>query len=70
MCHGIVHESRLVVTLQVPRLYAFGQGDDALATFDGEVLEGYGRGSSQLGFPTANLPPAAAEGLPRGVYFG
>lgn len=59
-----------MVVLQIPRLYAFGEIESALASFDGEVLKGFGRGSSQLGFPTANLPPASAEGLPRGVYYG
>jgi len=38
------------------------------------VTTGFGRGSAQLGFPTANLPPGplaeALAGLPAGVYFG
>ncbi len=40
----------------------------------GPVIAGFGRGSKQLGVPTANLPPEplAEElaGLPAGVYFG
>lgn len=40
----------------------------------GAVATGYGRGSRQLGVPTANLPPeplaAQLAGLPDGVYFG
>ena len=38
------------------------------------VVRGFGRGSRQLGVPTANLDPAelgaALAGLPDGVYFG
>ena len=40
----------------------------------GAVTTGFGRGSRQLGVPTANLPPEPLEaqlaGLPDGVYFG
>ncbi|KCV71315.1 hypothetical protein H696_02261 [Fonticula alba] len=40
----------------------------------GRIVHGFGRGSSQLGIPTANLPEnisnAAAHHLPTGVYFG
>lgn len=40
----------------------------------GEVIHGFGRGSKQLGYPTANLSvenlPSKAAKLPKGVYFG
>jgi riboflavin kinase len=40
----------------------------------GPVCKGYGRGSKQLGFPTANLPQFDKElskhGVNRGIYFG
>ena len=57
--------------LQVPPGYHLQSGPRRLA---GEVTTGFGRGSAQLGFPTANLPPEpladALAGLPSGVYFG
>ena len=41
---------------------------------EAEVVSGYGRGSKQLGVPTANLRPADVSAetnvLPHGVYFG
>eukprot|EP00271_Cylindrocystis_brebissonii_P006500 TRINITY_DN19276_c0_g1_i1.p1 TRINITY_DN19276_c0_g1~~TRINITY_DN19276_c0_g1_i1.p1 ORF type:complete len:586 (-),score=102.93 TRINITY_DN19276_c0_g1_i1:654-2411(-) len=41
---------------------------------EGEVIAGFGRGSRQMGVPTANLPPEKVgpllEGLERGVYYG
>ncbi len=45
---------------------------------EGGVQAGFGRGSRDLGFPTANLPPQQGdaaeqrklEALPQGVYFG
>lgn len=40
----------------------------------GTVVKGYGRGSSQLGFPTANIEPEECKttfsDLDIGVYFG
>ncbi|RZC33396.1 Flavokinase domain containing protein, partial [Asbolus verrucosus] len=40
----------------------------------GEVVKGFGRGSKELGIPTANYPNDVVDGLPRdvepGVYFG
>ncbi|KAL1921378.1 uncharacterized protein VTP21DRAFT_11094 [Calcarisporiella thermophila] len=40
----------------------------------GEVVKGFGRGSKELGIPTANLPEHATESLSReldtGIYFG
>lgn len=57
--------------LQVPEGYAHPAAPIRLA---GSVTHGYGRGSKQLGVPTANLPPAPLReqlaALPDGVYFG
>ena len=43
-------------------------------TFEGEVIKGFGRGSKELGCPTANIPIEPYEDLlkeyPNGVYFG
>ncbi len=40
----------------------------------GDVVSGYGRGSRELGIPTANLDPdalgSALDGVPPGVYCG
>ena len=40
----------------------------------GEVVKGFGRGSKQLGIPTANYPESIVEKLPeefdQGVYYG
>lgn len=40
----------------------------------GEVIKGFGRGSSQLGCPTANFPQDVVKKLPKdlepGVYYG
>ncbi|KAF5273101.1 hypothetical protein FQA39_LY07591 [Lamprigera yunnana] len=40
----------------------------------GEVVKGFGRGSKQLGIPTANYPSSVVQNLPtdlkNGVYFG
>lgn len=40
----------------------------------GPVVTGFGRGSSQMGVPTANIDPVpladTLKQLPRGVYFG
>jgi len=56
---------------QVPPRYAFPGAPLQLA---GNVTTGFGRGSRDLGFPTANLPPAPLQEqlqhLPSGVYFG
>ncbi|CAK9290537.1 unnamed protein product [Gordionus sp. m RMFG-2023] len=41
---------------------------------EGLVVKGFGRGSKQLGYPTANFSENAIESLPKtlrnGVYFG
>ena len=40
----------------------------------GEVIKGFGRGSKELGIPTANFPEAVIESLPSdfdtGIYYG
>ena len=40
----------------------------------GEVVKGFGRGSKQLGIPTANYPNSVVDNLPeafnQGVYYG
>mmetsp|Transcript_38200 Transcript_38200/g.75189 ORF Transcript_38200/g.75189 Transcript_38200/m.75189 type:complete len:180 (-) Transcript_38200:495-1034(-) len=45
-----------------------------LYCMEGKVVKGFQRGSKQLGWPTANLDPAAftgvLDGVPRGVYCG
>ncbi|KAK9816431.1 hypothetical protein WJX72_000132 [[Myrmecia] bisecta] len=60
-----------IAVLQVPKCYAFAQSPLYL---EGAVVTGFGRGSKQMGVPTANLPPeplaAKLEQLPLGVYFG
>ena len=56
---------------QVPEHYELQHSPVRL---HGNVTSGFGRGSKQLGFPTANLPPEPLKkelhGLPKGVYFG
>ena len=57
-------------TFEVPPLYAMRNKVEMRAP----VVSGFGRGSRQMGVPTANMDPAvlAAElsGMRRGVYFG
>jgi hypothetical protein len=57
--------------MQVPQGYAHPLAPIRLA---GPVVAGFGRGSKQLGVPTANISPAelaaALDALPSGVYFG
>ncbi len=57
--------------VQVPEGYVFSRTPLRL---HGKVTTGFQRGSKQMGFPTANLPPEPLteelEGLPKGVYFG
>eukprot|EP00959_Pyramimonas_sp_CCMP1952_P201946 4222902-Pyramimonas_sp.AAC.1 len=59
------------MVLQVPELYWMKWGTRFMT---GEVVVGFGRGSSKMGVPTANINPAEIveeiEGLPNGVYFG
>ncbi|KAI8110147.1 hypothetical protein M9435_001826 [Picochlorum sp. BPE23] len=60
-----------VAHLRVPKNYAFARGP---VYMKGEIVQGYGRGSKELGVPTANLAIPDVEdqiaGLPLGVYFG
>ncbi|KAL3137429.1 hypothetical protein ABBQ32_006950 [Trebouxia sp. C0010 RCD-2024] len=70
--HSYVDENDLyIATLQVPENYRLQRDPVKL---HGAVTSGFGRGSRQLGFATANLPPRPLEqeldGLPKGVYFG
>jgi len=57
--------------LQVPPGYRFAAAPLAL---ESTVVTGFGRGSRQLGVPTANMDPAPLaqqlQQLPQGVYFG
>lgn len=57
--------------LRLPRLYALPSGPRRL---EASVVHGFGRGSRQMGVPTANLPPEELgeqlAGLARGVYYG
>lgn len=61
-----------VAVLRVPDLFAIPSG--RTVAMEAEIVRGFGRGSRDLGFPTANLDPAevaeAIQGLPTGVYFG
>ena len=56
---------------QVPVDYALPGGPVLLG---GPVVTGFGRGSRQMGVPTANIDPVPLQdvlsGLPLGVYFG
>lgn len=60
-----------IATLQVPENYKLQRDPLQL---HGDVTSGFGRGSKQMGFATANLPPKPLaqqlKGLPKGVYFG
>jgi len=60
-----------VAVLRVPEGYALRAGPVHLR---GHVTTGFGRGSKQLGVPTANIPPEPLRDqlskLPNGVYFG
>lgn len=58
--------------MQVPAGYSFMR---APIEVEEEVVTGFGRGSKQMGTPTANLRPDALfagplQDLPLGVYFG
>ena len=56
---------------QVPAAYLLHAGP---RRWGGDVTVGFGRGSKDLGVPTANLPPESLKDvlpdLPCGVYFG
>lgn len=59
---------------QLPPLPSSAQPLDCVYRLKGKVVGGFKRGSKQLGFPTANLDPAAFRStlvnVPRGVYIG
>ncbi|KAL4537256.1 hypothetical protein Ndes2437B_g08402 [Nannochloris sp. 'desiccata'] len=63
--------SNYLAKMKVPEGYGFGENAIHL---EGEVVVGFGRGSKQLGVPTANIAPAGLEEkleqMPAGVYFG
>jgi len=63
--------SNYLAKMKVPEGYGFRQKAIHL---EGDVVVGFGRGSKQLGVPTANIAPAALqeklEDMPAGVYFG
>jgi riboflavin kinase len=65
------HTSAATCGLQVPPGYRFSA---APVVMEGTVVTGFGRGSRQLGVPTANMDPVPLQQqlqqLPRGVYFG
>lgn len=56
---------------QVPPRFQLAKGPIHL---QGNVVTGFGRGSKQLGVPTANIPPQELQSqladMPKGVYFG
>lgn len=60
-----------LLAAQVPPNYRFAAAPLHLSS---TVVIGFGRGSKQLGVPTANMDPAPLEQqlqqLPQGVYFG
>ncbi|EGD79973.1 hypothetical protein PTSG_13009 [Salpingoeca rosetta] len=49
-------------------------GAQVMASLEGKVVKGFGRGSKELGIPTANFPEDVVEGLPesmtQGIYYG
>eukprot|EP00056_Hartaetosiga_gracilis_P008312 m.118463 g.118463 ORF g.118463 m.118463 type:complete len:160 (+) comp12893_c8_seq2:43-522(+) len=50
------------------------QTQSVLVVLQGEVVKGFGRGSKELGIPTANFPEDVVESLPedvqQGIYYG
>ena len=63
--------SNYLAKLKVPEGYGFR---DKAIHLEGEVVVGFGRGSKQLGVPTANIAPGPIADqiadMPAGVYFG
>ena len=63
--------SMYLARLKVPEGYSHGA---APLLLQGAVVRGFGRGSRQLGVPTANIDPGpladVLESVPSGVYFG
>lgn len=62
----------LLLPLQVPLGYRIP--GEQFVQLESTVVTGYGRGSKQLGVPTANMDPEPIQQqlqqLPQGVYFG
>ncbi len=77
MCLEVLGEGAGVgedaMILRVPENFAIPNVTSPIF-LEAEVVAGYGRGSKQLGVPTANLKPADVRAktspLPHGVYFG
>eukprot|EP01023_Acetabularia_acetabulum_P028880 TRINITY_DN27278_c1_g1_i2.p2 TRINITY_DN27278_c1_g1~~TRINITY_DN27278_c1_g1_i2.p2 ORF type:complete len:448 (-),score=46.65 TRINITY_DN27278_c1_g1_i2:166-1419(-) len=53
--------------LQVPQGYIM---KDGVLRLEGKVVDGFGRGSKQMGVPTANIEPPQGLNVPLGVYYG
>jgi hypothetical protein len=68
---SVACNTRCFPAMQVPPNYRFAE---APLYLESTVVTGFGRGSRQLGVPTANMDPAALEQqlqlLSQGVYFG
>lgn len=71
LCLEMADSGSNVLVFRVPEHFALRGG---IRYMEGEIVTGYGRGSKELGVPTANLLPADVQGeivgLPAGVYFG
>lgn len=71
LCLELADTSPNVLVFSVPDNFALQGG---IRCMEGEIVKGYGRGSKNLGVPTANLSPVDVQGdiagLPSGVYFG
>jgi riboflavin kinase len=74
LCLELVERGDHVTWYKVPDNFSLRKYRDTPIYMEGTVVTGYGRGSAQLGVPTANLSPVDVgreiEGLPSGVYFG
>lgn len=72
----IVNDKHVVVSLAAATAQVLNTNINAVGPFRmrGTVVHGFNRGSKLLGYPTANLDPAAFESVllqqPRGVYAG
>lgn len=64
----------VVQRIEVSSLEAVMQREGLPFYASGEVVRGFGRGSKQLGIPTANFPDVVISRLPKcvdtGVYYG
>ena len=74
LCLELVERGNHITWYKVPDYFSLKKYRDVPIYMEGTVVTGYGRGSAQLGVPTANLSPVDVcqeiEGLPAGVYFG